>query len=58
VCQQLINVGLAQDLDVSICLFNIDSVKRIEDAFITQINVIFAADCANKITNGFSAGKE
>ncbi len=42
---------IACDFDISITLFDIDAIERIQNAFVTEVNTVFRADDAHKVSD-------
>ncbi len=46
--EQFVDVGLACDFDISITLFDIDAIERIQNAFVKEVDTVFRADDATR----------
>jgi hypothetical protein len=47
--EELVNIRLTRYFDVSVGLIDIDAVKRLENAFVTEVDTVFNTDNTNEV---------
>jgi hypothetical protein len=55
--EELVDVGFARDFDVTVGLFYIDTVERLQDTLVAEVDAVFGADhTPDEVADGVSVG--
>jgi hypothetical protein len=52
--EELVDVGFARDFDVTVGLFHIDTVERLQDTLVAEVDTVFGADHTDEVADGVS----